>query len=85
MPTVDFTLEDITGVVKTIVDQSIDTRFQVFETHYAEDMRAVQADFLQTHGRLDAMDARFDHYAHRTDKLLSQHSQDIMALRAQAT
>jgi hypothetical protein len=73
MPTVDFTLEDIKGVVKTIIDQSIDTRFQVFETHYAEDMRAIQADFSRYMG------------GSRTDKLLSQHSQDIMALRAQAT
>ncbi len=95
MPTVDFTLEDLKPVIKSIVDTSIDARFVMFEEKYDADMTAIQQDFLQIYDRFEAIDNRFDAIDHRfdqlenelktTSRLVRKHSVDIMELRANTT
>jgi chromosome segregation ATPase len=60
MATVDFTLDElkiaILPDIRQIVDQSVDTRFRVFENRYEDDMAAIQQDFLAVYGRFDSIE-----------------------------
>jgi hypothetical protein len=89
VPTVDFTLDELTTklqpMIQTIVDTSIDARFQIFEEKYEADMQAIQQDFLAAFGRLDRVEnelAEVKQEVKRTNRLAGQHSRDIMELRA---
>jgi hypothetical protein len=97
MAAVDFSLEDIRRIliedvrgimlkdIRDIVDESIDARFRVFEAGHEEDMRAIQEDFLGVFNRLDNVEEGLQDVKHEVkaaNRLLSQHSRDIMQLRA---